>query len=391
MIPFDEGYDRIARLGKPIGTERISLEDARGRVLCEDLIAARAHPAHDISAMDGYAVSGAHERYHLMGEVAAGQIYDGAIKDGEALRIFTGALVPEGVDRVLIQENAQIKGEQVYADPIPEKGENIRLGGGDFEAGFTIPSPRRLNAADLALIGAMNIAEFEVSKTPSVAILATGSELVLPAQAQAPNQVIASNAYGLKALAEQYGARAEILPIVNDDPDEIANAMREAQCDLLVTTGGASVGKYDFVESSAKAAGFEIALHKIALRPGKPIMAGKRGSQIFLGLPGNPVSSMVCAVIFMRAVIRGQLGLENAFPKLQKARLAGSMPANGDRVHFMRALITQSETGFEADILSNQDSAAISLLSKTNGLVVVKPNEPARTNSDLVDFLFLRS
>lgn len=388
MVPFDEGYEIIRALAAPLPAQSVALAEAYGRVLRTDLVAARPHPATDNSAMDGYALCGESEDYALVGEVAAGQEFAGALRHAQAVRIFTGAKIPAGTDRILIQENAVISDGLVRANPRPEKNANIRRAGSDYDIGFTLPAPKRLTPQDVALAGAMNFAKVDVSPKPRVAILATGDELVSPGQAQNERDVIASNAYGIKALAESYGAVAEILPLVGDDFGAIQRAMDDARADLLITTGGASVGKFDYVKDAAVAAGFQIAVHKIALRPGKPIMAGTRGDQVFMGLPGNPVSAMICAQIFMRAVLLKMQGLSGEMPSLKRARTQADIPPNGDRTHFLRTFIKETDEGYHAHPLRNQDSAAVSLLAKANGLIVLQPDAPVLSSGEFVNFIW---
>ncbi len=389
MLSFKDGYAQIQALGQPLGVETIPLDLALGRILRQSVTTSRPHPAIDNSAMDGYALAGEAQNYKIIGEIPAGAAFSKTLKKGEAARIFTGAAIPQGCDRVLIQENASLHGHVVSPSPLPNIGANIRRKGGDFDEGFTLQAPKRLKAQDLALIAAMNQNQITVSKIPQIQILATGNELIMPGAAQSPFHVIASNAFGIKALAQSLGAKAQISPPIKDDKASITRAMNEAKCDILITTGGASVGKFDFVESAAKDAGFEIALHKIALRPGKPIMAGYRGERLFLGLPGNPVSALICAEIFLRAMILKLQGIPNDLPLFQYARLQNDIPANGDRTHFMRAQLTPTSEGILAQAFQNQDSAAISKFAKSNGLLVIEPNEPAKKIGEMVKFIDL--
>lgn len=387
MIGLTEGYRLIAGLATPLDVETVALEDAVGRVLRAPLRADRAQPAQDISAMDGYALAGEAARYTVIGEVAA-EAVPPSLQPGQAVRIFTGAGIPEGADRILIQENAHLEGAKLHATTPPYPAQHIRRKGIDFDTGFTLEAPRRITPAEIALIAAMNHAEITVTRPPCIAIIATGSELVAPGGAPNPYQTIASNAYGIRALARDFGARADILPIVEDRLAAITAALNAARdYDLIVTTGGASVGKYDFARQAAEAAGFDIAIHKIALRPGKPVLAGRRGEQILLGLPGNPVSALIGARLFLRALVDGLLGLPNEFPSLGRARLGHAIAVNGDRTHLMRAQISDDPNGAIAHIEAQQDSALLSVLAKTNALVMRTPFEPAKQAGDWVDYL----
>lgn len=390
MISFEEGFARIMSLASPLESEKILIENAFGRVLAQDLTATRPQPALDISAMDGYALCGEHDQYKLKGEVSAGSRERISIGNGDAVRIFTGAPLPMGADRILIQENAKADDQFVIALTPPEIGAHIRKQGQDFETGFCIIKNQQLDPEKIALIAAMNFRHIEVYRKPRVAILATGSELVEPSLAKSAFDVIASNAYGIAAMVEKAGGLPKILPILNDDLALITQTLTELEdFDIIVTTGGASVGKYDYTAKAAQNAGFELSLHKIAMRPGKPVIAGKKNQSVFLGLPGNPVSALITARLFLAPLMAKQQGQASDLPKTFNARLNHDLPQNGDRKHFMRAFITSSEYGWEADVFSNQDSATLRILDRANGLVIRDENQPSLIKNDHIKFLWL--
>ena len=388
MLSFDEGYAKILTLSERLKTETISIKHAFGRVLAKDVMATRPQPAGDISAMDGYALSGDATKYVLIGEIAAGTNSNLNLERGQCVRIFTGALIPSGADRILIQENAEIDGENIKLKNPVSIGTHIRKKGADFTPDFTLCAPLRLSADHIALIAAMNNAEVIVFKKPKVAIMASGNELLTPGGNPERHHVIASNAYGLKALCDSEGVDATIVDIVKDDLGEIVAAIQNLkEFDIIVTTGGASVGDHDHMPQAITDAGFSLEIHKIAMRPGKPILLGKKGRQILLGLPGNPVSSMVTARIFLTALIKAAQGKVNPILEYEFAILKNVISANEERTHFMRAQITISENENLAEVFNNQDSAMTSIMAKTNGLVVREPNQPKSSSGDKIKFL----
>ena len=377
MLSFEEGFAKICGLARPLSCEVVEIGDAFGRVLRESVIASRPQPASDISAMDGYALVGEMESWRIIGEIAAGSHPELTLKQGEAVRIFTGASVPKGADRVLIQENAQVEGDKLWGE-IPNQGANIRKKGADFSEGFSLDAPQFLSSGAIALAAALNTNRLTVTRKARVAILPTGSELVEPSLAREPHHVVSSNPYGLKAIAKRMGASVDILPIQNDDLKVITDALLATQqYDLVITSGGASVGDFDLVPDAAKAAGFTLELHKIAMRPGKPVLAGRRGDTVLLGLPGNPVSAMVTGEIFISGLLRVMSGLPAAFPTLHSGILTHDLAENGERKHFLRAQITRHDHENHVTVFDNQDSAMLSILAKSNGLVVREANAPA--------------
>jgi len=388
MISVDEALARLFALSAPLGTETVPLTQAAGRVLARDVVARRTQPPFAASAMDGYAVKAAEVEtgamFRVIGESAAGAGFSGRVGPGQALRIFTGAPVPEGADFVVIQEDTTRTGDLITLGHDLGTGANIRPSGSDFSAGATLPAPRRLSPADVALIASMNVAELTAHRKPRVALIATGNELVMPGEEPGPDQIIASNSLGLKALIEAEGADARLLPIARDTAASLTKVFElAAGADLIITTGGASVGDHDLVGPVAAELGMDQAFYKVAMRPGKPLMAGKMGAGTMIGLPGNPVSSMVCGHIFVLPVLRAMQGLPaQAAPRLTAA-LNAPLSQNGPREHYMRAKVDAS--GLRA--FDRQDSALLGVLSNANALIVRPPHDPPRAVGDLVDYV----
>lgn len=387
LTPIDTAFARLSALITPLSTKTVPLETADGRVLAQSAMAKRAQPPFSMSAMDGYAVAGEFERYQVIGEIKAGDWPDIRLQDGQAVRIFTGGVMPEGADRVVIQENVTRKDDFIHAAPIPSLAENIRSKGADFDIGERVDAPRRLLAHDIALLAAMNYGAVDVYRAPSVRIFGTGDELVLAGSAQSPREIIASNLYALSALAKTYGGVPVIAPILPDDQRAIEDAFQNADEDIILTTGGASVGDYDYVQDAARAAGIEFDTIKIALRPGKPVMFGKRNHQLFLGLPGNPVSAIITARLFLRLALEKMQNLPNFWEEQTYAVLDGALPKNQDRLHLIRATISQKGTETYAKPFSNFDSAALSVLTKANGLILQDPFDEGKTAGDRVRVL----
>ncbi len=374
MIPVETALDHVLDLVSTQPSEEIPLTQAVGRVLSQDLVARRDQPPFAASAMDGYAVNGAevelHAMFKVIGDSAAGHRFDGRVRAGQAVRIFTGAPVPEGADFVIIQEDVDRKGDLITVTEAPGGASNIRPAGGDFKTGDVVSAPRRLGSADIALLAAMNIDVVPVRRRPDVALISTGDELVMPGETPNPDQIIASNTFGLKAMLEQSGARVRILPIARDTKPALMAAFDLASdADLVVTIGGASVGDHDLVGQVAADLGMEQSFYKVAMRPGKPLMAGRLGHSAMIGLPGNPVSAMVCGHVFLKPVVDQMLGLPPR-PVLGSAQLLAPLPANGPRSHYMRANV--SADGIRP--FANQDSALLSVLAEANALVICPPH-----------------
>ncbi len=395
LLSVAEAHRRLLALVAPLPAESVGLAQAGGRVLIEDVVAGRDQPPFDASAMDGYAAraadAAAGARLRVTGASQAGQRFGGAVGIGEAVRIFTGAPMPAGADTVVIQEDVERDGDAIVLREAGAPGANIRPAGGDFKAGARIAAPRRLTPANVALAAAMNARRLRVTRRPIVALIPTGDELVAPGGAPGPDQIIASNNYGLKAMIEAAGAEARLLPIAGDTPESLTSVFElAAGADLIVTLGGASVGDFDLVQSTAVAQGLQLDFYKVAMRPGKPLLAGRIGDQALIGLPGNPVSAMICGQVFVLPVIERMLGLAGEMPRPLGARLTRPVSENGPRTHYLRSLVEVAEDGsWACTPFTNQDSSLLSVLTDANALMVRPPSEPARHPDELVEFIWI--
>jgi molybdopterin molybdotransferase len=392
MISVEEALAACLALSNPVGEEAVPLAGAGGRVLTRSVIAAHDQPPFAASAMDGYALRvadrGPGARLKVVGEAPAGRAWAGRLGAGEALRIFTGAPVPEGADCVVIQEDVTRERDWITLGAALDGGANIRPAGADFRIGARIEAPRRLSPADVALAASMNVPVVTVSRRPEVALIATGDELVSPGEDPRPDQIVASNSYGLKAMVEAEGARARLLPIARDSRASVAQVLNLAGgADLIVTIGGASVGDHDLVGEVAEAMGLERAFYKVAMRPGKPLMAGRIGGAVLLGLPGNPVSSMVCGQIFLVPMLRAMMGLPAGERRRFPARLGRDLPENGPRAHYLRSDLMPGNDFPEITPYSSQDSSLLTVLSRANALLVRPPHDGPRRAGDLVEYL----
>lgn len=386
MITVSEALDRLFALARPLETETVPLSRAAGRVLAREVTAGRDQPPFAASAMDGYAVAAAEtgQSLRVIGESAAGRRFDGSVGLGEAVRIFTGAPVPEGASRVVIQEDVDRDGETITIRDGLDSGPHIRPAGTDFRAGEVFAAPRRLAPADIALLAAMNVAEVTVTRQPKVALISTGDELVMPGEAPGPDQIIVSNTFGLSALLADCGAVPRMLPIARDKAESLKSVFRLVDdADLVLTIGGASVGDHDLVAPVLAELGMQRAFHKVAMRPGKPLMSGRFGEAMMIGLPGNPVSAMVCGHVFVAPVIRAMLGLGAGPAPRRHAPLTAPLEANGPREHYMRAVV--GAEGIAA--MERQDSSLLSVLGRANALLVRPVNDPAREPGEEVAFL----
>ncbi len=391
MISVDEALEKVLALLAPLDAETVPLARAAGRVLAGDIVATRAQPPFDASVMDGYAVRDADvapgATLTVIGEAAAGHRFHGVLSPGEAVRIFTGAPMPEGADRVVIQEDVERAGDRVLLKANIDSSRYIRPLGTDFNVGDRITAGRRLTPADVALAASMNVPVVRVTRKPAVALIATGDELVMPGETPGPDQIIASNAFGLAALLEDEGAEVRRLPIARENRASLEACLALARgADLVVTIGGASVGDHDLVGEVAAGLGLDRSFYKVAMRPGKPLMAGRLMDMPIIGLPGNPVSSMVCGHIFLRPAIRALLGLAAGALPRERAALAGDVGPNGPREHYMRARATP-DGGVR--VLERQDSSLLSVLSAADTLVVRPPHDPARKAGESVELLRL--
>lgn len=390
MITVADALTQVFSLVTPLKTEAIPLASAAGRTLSVPAIAMRDQPPFASSAMDGYAVMGVEVEddvmFKVIGESAAGKRFDGEVKAGQAVRIFTGAPVPEGATRVVIQEGVTRKGDLITLGRDLDQATYIRPAGGDFKTGDTLDAPRVLTPSDIALLASMNIALVTVTRRPVVALMATGDELVMPGEDPGPDQIMASNNFGLKALIEQHGGEARMLPIARDNQASLEAAFALCEgADLIVTIGGASVGDHDLVGQVAADLGLDRAFYKIAMRPGKPLMAGKINGVPMVGLPGNPVSSMVCGHIFLLPALRVMLGFEAEPRTRHTATLTKAMLANGPREHYMRARVE----GAQITPFARQDSALLTVLSNANALLIRPVDAPQIGKGERVEYIAL--
>lgn len=390
MISVSQAQSHLFNLVTPLSSETVPLIKAAGRVLANDVFAKRDQPPFAASAMDGYALKSLeverHAMFKVVGEAAAGHAFTGTVGPGQAIRIFTGAPVPQDTDFIVIQEDTQQTGDVMTITGNPGNRDNIRPAGGDFSVGTTLQAPRILSPQDVALLASMNVPNVAVVRKPVVALISTGDELVMPGETPGPDQIIASNTFGLKAMLESQGAIARLLPIARDTVSSLRTAFdMAAGADLVITIGGASVGDHDLVGKVAGDLGMERAFYKVAMRPGKPLMAGKLNGSAMVGLPGNPVSAMVCGYLFIHPMIRAMQGLGSELQPLRQAALNSTLGQNGPRQHYMRAVI---ENGC-VSVFDNQDSSLLTVLVQANALLVRPPNDPECAKGDLVSYLKL--
>ncbi|MEQ3626513.1 MAG: gephyrin-like molybdotransferase Glp [Celeribacter sp.] len=390
MITVTEARQRIFDILRPLDGEDVTLDKAAGRVLIDDIVARRDQPPFAASAMDGYAIATSDaqpgDSFTIIGEAAAGAGFSGNVGRGQAVRIFTGAPIPTGANRVIIQEDVLRDGDRIVLNASIDEGPHIRPAGGDFKRGDRIGAPLRLGPTHLALAAAMNAPTVRVARRPVVAIMATGDELVMPGETPGPDQIIASNSFALRAMCEAEGADVRLLPIARDTAQSLETAFDLARgAVLLLTSGGASVGEHDLVGPVAEALGMERAFYKVLMRPGKPLMAGRLGDMAVVGLPGNPVASIVCAEIFILPALRYMQGLEAAAPVEDTAILTAPVGANGPREHYMRARLGRDGV----EIFGRQDSSLLSVLGAANVLVRRAPHDPPRKAGDTVQIIHI--
>jgi molybdopterin molybdotransferase len=384
LLSVDDALALVLKDLAPLEAEHVPLAEAQGRVLAADLAATLTQPPFDSSAMDGYAVRAADvaklpATLKLIGESVAGARFDGSVGPGEAVRIFTGAPVPDGADTIAIQEDArESDGTVVVKEAGPDR--HIRPRGQDFTQGeVCLRQGTRLDARALMLAASMNHAVVAVTAKPKVAILATGDEVVPPGSALGPDQIVSSVPYGLAGLIAALGGEAIHLGIAKDDPESIVTLARTgAGADILLTVGGASVGERDLVASALRGEGLELDFAKVAMRPGKPVLYGRLGGQRLLGVPGNPVSALVCAFVFLVPMLRALLGLAEERHPEPEAVLGASLPANGPRRNYMRATSTWREDGVRVvRPLPSQDSSLVAAFTRADCLIVRMPGAHA--------------
>ncbi|HEX3500229.1 MAG TPA: gephyrin-like molybdotransferase Glp [Stellaceae bacterium] len=385
MISMEEALRRFLAPLKPLAAEQVAVSEGLGRVLAEDIISRRTQPPFAVSAMDGYAVRAADvatvpARLRVIGTAPAGSAFTGKVGEGEAVRIFTGAPVPAGADCIVIQEDTAQDGDWVIVREGAPSGRHVRPEGLDFRAGDRgLAAGTVLTARDVGLAAAMNRPWLSVRRRPRIAILPTGDEVVMPGDPVGPHQIVSSNGLALGALVTACGGIPQQLGIALDRPDSLRSlAEGAAGADMLVTTGGASVGEHDLVQSALAADGLELDFWKIAMRPGKPLMVGRLKDTPMLGLPGNPVSCVVCALLFLKPGIETMLGIARAAEPPRTARLAVALAANDRRQDYLRARTRLAADGeIEVEPFNRQDSSMLSLLARADCLVVRPPLAPA--------------
>jgi molybdopterin molybdotransferase len=399
LMPVADALAAILAGAEPLAEEMIALDDAFHRVLARDVAALRTQPPQAMSAMDGYAVRAAdaakiQARLKVIGEVAAGRPFGQPIGPGEAVRIFTGGVVPDGADAVVIQEDTVADGGSITLTEAAVTGRHIRPAGVDFRQGDVLLSAGgRLSDRDLSLAASMNYPELPVRRRPKVALLATGDELVMPGSTPGPGQIIYSNGYALRALARAEGAETIDLGVAADTIEATTAGIRRARdlgADILVTTGGASVGDHDLVQDSLKAEGVAIAFWQIAMRPGKPMMHGRLGAMRVVGVPGNPVSSYVCTLLFVAPLIRALSGRKFVHHVREIAVLGRDVGANDRREDYLRARLEERAGGtLVATPVNHQDSSLLANLSAAGALVIRPPFAPAASAGSPCDILRL--
>ncbi len=386
LLPVDEALARLLEDVAPTETELLPLHEAAGRVLAGDIVALRTQPPFDASAMDGYAVRAADvqvvgARLRVIGEAPAGRLFPGTVGPHEAVRIFTGAPMPDGADTVLIQENTRRIDPQTVevTEPVAAM-KNVRLRGLDFREGdVLLPSGRRLDSAALSLAASANHPSLPVARKPLVAVIATGDELLPPGSETGPDQIIASNVYGVAAAAREAGADIVDLGIAPDRKEAIAALVDEAiarRADVIVTIGGASVGDHDFIHDVLTSQGVDLAFWKVAMRPGKPLMFGRKGRTRILGLPGNPVASLICSELYLKPLVARLCGTDYV-QDVREAVLGKAMSANDTRQDYVRAAVRRDDGRLVATAFDVQDSSMLQILARSDALIIRPPFAPA--------------
>lgn len=398
MISLDEALERIIDLAAPLDNNSVPLEQALGSVLAVPAIAKTSQPPFDASAMDGYATRAedvsAGVALEMVGTSEAGKGYTQRLGQDRCIRIFTGAPVPEGADAVIMQENAKAKGNWITFADTADVGQHIRAQGQDFSEGDVLCEAGQLmTPAAIALVAAGNCDKVDVRKKPKLALLATGSELVPLGGDLSTDQIISSNSPGLHAMLSPLSESIEDYGIAGDTEEELRAKLAQAldsEADVVITTGGVSVGDLDIVQPVLKTLGVEIDFWKVAIRPGKPVLFGKKGRTLVFGLPGNPVSAMITAATMVRPALRALSGLANPIGPILRLPLAAPLSANGPRRHLMRAVISAKDNGISAvRPLSSTDSAHLSSFAKANALIIHPENAPEQPVGNIVDVVQL--
>ena len=384
MLSVEDARERILAGLRPLPAEIVALADAWGRVSAAPIIARLTQPPADVSAMDGYALRAADGTagavLEVIGEAPAGHPFGGTVGPGQAVRLFTGSVVPAGADAILLQEDATPEEGRVRVNEAVRSGRHIRRAGQDFAAGEAIlPAGRRLGARDIGLAAAANHPWMAVHRRPRVGVLATGDEIAMPGEPIPPGGIVSSNSHALAALVRAGGGQPIVLPVARDDRAAIAAVADAASgTDMLVTTGGASVGDHDLVVAGLQSRGFELDFWKIAMRPGKPLVFGRLGSVPVLGLPGNPVSALVCAILFLVPALAVLSGLPPEPLPTAAALLGGPVAANDSRADHLRATLGRDSAGhLVATPFPVQDSAMLRRLTQADALILRPPRAPA--------------
>ena len=389
LLPVTDARARMLAEASVLPAETVSIVQSIGRVLAEDVTAVRDQPPFAASAMDGWAVRSADApgALSIVGESAAGHGFSGTVNPGEAVRIFTGAAVPAGCDAVVIQEDATRDGETV-AVPAVTAGHHVRPAGGDFKAGQALlATGQRIDPWRLSLAAAAGRAELSVTRRPRVALFSTGEEIIEAPAIPGPFQIYDSGSRALEALIASWGADVKRAKPVRDTMEATIQALRDADGDLVVTVGGASVGDHDLVRGAADALGLDLKVASVNVRPGKPTFFGVLSDgRRLLGLPGNPASALVCAELFLRPLINACLGGEPG-PGMRRARLATPLAANGPREHWMRAQLSYADGIVAARPYRDQDSSLVSVFAASDALLVRLAGAPAAAAGDIVDVL----
>ncbi len=396
MISVTEARAKIIEALAPIGHEDVPVMDTLNRVLAVDAVARISHPGADVSAMDGYAVRASDAAtgaiLKVVGTSAAGHPWSGSVGAGQAARIFTGAHVSHGADAVVIQEDTTSTTDTVTITQAATKGRHIRPMGQDFKVGQTVlAAPRRLTYRDVGLLAAMNLAHVPVFKRPRIGVLSTGDEVVLPGDDVKHGQLVSANGPGLCAFISAHGATPVHLGVARDDASSLTTMAEAARdLDMLVTSGGVSVGDHDLISKVLGENGLTVAFHKIAMRPGKPLLFGSLRGTPFFGLPGNPVSAMVCAILFLGPALEKMQGLPGAAPPTRKAKLSCTLKANDKREDYLRSALSYDDTGtLIAAPFPKQDSGMVSSLARCDGLVIRAAFAPEALIGDTVEVIVL--
>ncbi len=394
MILVDEARARIIAAFTPVESENISIANAGGRVLANDVRAELSQPPRPVSSMDGYAVRFADAQtpttLRIAGSAPAGKPFADTLGKGQAVRIFTGGVVPDGADAIVIQEDADATSDEVTLKVAAQKGRYIRAVGLDFNAGDILAfAGKRLRARDISLLAAGDVARLDVRRRPRVAFVATGDELSRPGETRKPGGIVASSGYGLSAMIAGCGGEAIDLGLLPDRIESFTDLPDKARnADLLITLGGASVGDHDLVQRALEPRGLVLDFWKVAMRPGKPLIFGHLQRTPFLGLPGNPVSTLVCAILFVRPAIAALLGTEEE-TQIVSARLAADMEANDTRQDYVRARVTWRDGQMWAEPFAVQDSLMLSVLAAADALILRAPHAPAAKIGDPIDIISL--